>query len=398
MCCDSLTGIRVVELGHFIAGPRCTQLLADHGAEVLKLEPLTGDPSRGAQPRHRGTSFYFASHNHRKKSVAVDLKTDRGQSILRRCIEWADVLVTNFSPPAASALGIDHPAVSAINPRTIVLQISAYGLDAEPQDSGGFDGTIQARSGIAHLVGERDGPPTVTAIPIVDHLTAIDAAYAVTLALRRREVTGVGVSIDVSLMDVAMSILAYAYGDVLVRDVHPHRDGSRAPYAFTTSYPALDGHVFIAPTTPAMWQTLSRLVGHPEWAQPGSDYLEIDARLRDRVTLEADIARWTIGHTRSELIRILGDAGVACGPMNRIDEAIRDPIVERRGLVEWVTAGGPGGVAIPVPGIELKFGSTRARPLAGNVPALGAETDEVLSALGYDPASIAELRADRIIA
>jgi CoA:oxalate CoA-transferase len=219
----------------------------------------------------------------------------------------------------------------------------------------------------------------------------------VLLALRRRDLTGRGQSVDVSLFDVAMSILAYAFGDVLLRGSRPRRDGSRTPYAFTTTYEASDGYVFVAPNSPQMWLSFSRIVGHPEWAEPGSPYLEQEARLRDRKELEAEIERWTRGRTRAEIAGTLTAHGIACGPVNQIDEAIMSPLVAARNMVEWITTGDDPERRIPVPGVEVKIGPDRIDRSMGSVPRLGADTDSVLMELGYEDVTIGELRRSGIV-
>jgi crotonobetainyl-CoA:carnitine CoA-transferase CaiB-like acyl-CoA transferase len=394
---DSLAGVRIVECSHFIAGPRTGQLLADHGAEVIKVEPLTGDPSRLAEPRWHDLSLYFHSHNRRKKSIAVDLKHPEGQAIMRKLIESSDGFLTNFTPGAATRLGLDFASVSAINPRIVVLHITAFGLGDHDEPEGGFDGTIQGLSGIADLIGYADGPPTVTAIPLIDHMTAIDGAYGFTLALRRRDMTGEAQWVDVSMYDVAMSVLAWAYADVLVRGGRPYRDGSRAPYAFTTTYATSDGYVYISPVSPHMFAELARLVGHPEWVAEGSEYLELGARIRDRKILEPEVEAWTSRRTSAEVMAALGEAGIACGAVKPIDEAIRSPHVERRRMIEWVSAGGTSDERLPMPGVEVKVLTSDVQQDVPTVPELGAHTDLVLRDLGYDEERIAALRGDGIV-
>jgi crotonobetainyl-CoA:carnitine CoA-transferase CaiB-like acyl-CoA transferase len=394
----ALAGIRVIECGHFIAGPRTSQLLADQGADVVKVEPLTGDPSRRADPLWHGHSLYFFSHNRGKRSLAVNLKHPEGMAVFRRLVERADAFITNFSPEAIEKLGVGHASLAAINPRIISVQISAYGLGSGMGGPGGVDGTIQSISGLADMIGEADGPPTVTSIPVIDHLTAVDAAYALMLALRERDLTGVGQLVDVALYDVAMSILAYAYSDVLQRGGSPRRDGSRAPYAFTTTYRSSDGYVFIAPMINEMWVTLSRIVGHPEWGEPGADYLSSEVRLRDRKKLEPEIEAWTSQRTRADIVETLGAAGVVCAPVNRIDEAISSPLTAARGMVRWVNAGGSGGEQVAVPGEELKFAAHTGEDTAtATVPALGADAATVLCDIGYAAAEVDQLRASGVV-
>lgn len=394
----ALAGIRIVECGHYIAGPRACQLLADQGADVIKVEPATGDPSRRADPLLNGHSLYFFSHNHGKRSISLDLKSDDGQRVFHRLIKQADAFVSNYSPEAISKLGLDHATLSAVNPGLITVYISAYGLDSDIGGPGGVDGTIQSMSGLADMIGSADGPPTVTSIPVIDHLTAVDAAYGVTLALRERDLTGLGQSIEVSLYDVAMSILAYAYSDILQRGNVPHRDGSRAPYAFTTTYRAIDGHVFIAPMINEMWITLARIVGHPEWGEPGSKYLISAERLRDREQLEPQIEAWTSSRTRGEIVATLSAAGVACSPVNRIDEAVRSDLADSRHMVRWVSAGTGGAEMIAVPGEELKFSSHRGESQPSSVPNLASDTDAVLAELGFSADEITALRETRSVA
>lgn len=394
-----LSGVRIVECGHYIAGPRTCQLLADQGAEVIKVEPLTGDPSRRADPLWQEKSLYFFSHNRGKRSVGVNLKDPRGRQVFVDLIRTADAFVTNLSPEAVDKLALDHASLSAINPRLISVQISAYGLGTNVPGPGGVDGTVQSISGMADMIGERDGRPTVTSIPLVDHLTALDAALGLTLALRERDRTGVGQLVDVALYDVAMSVLAYAYSDVLVREITPTRNGSRAPYAFTTTYRAADGYVFIAPMINEMWIALAKVVGHPEWGEAGSPYLDSATRLRDRAVLELEIEKWTAQLTRAQILAELARVGVACAPVNHIDEAIRSPLTQARGMVRWVTAGGTEDLRLAVPGAELKFSRSVAdEQEPASVPALGSDTEPILSELGYSAEDLAALRTAGVVA
>jgi crotonobetainyl-CoA:carnitine CoA-transferase CaiB-like acyl-CoA transferase len=388
----SLQGLRVLECGHFIAGPRCAQILADHGAEVVKLEPPGGDLSRRSAPKINGWSLYFAAHNRHKQSVVVDLKRPEAQPVLARLIEWADVIVTNFTPAATARLGLDFASASKVNPRIVVVRISAYGITGSGRDLPGFDGTVQARSGLAHMVGPADRPPTVTSVPLTDYLTAVEGALGAMLGLSRRDLTNQGQEVDVSMMDAANTLLGYLYAEVLVGGKAPMRTGSRAPYALTGAYEAADGFLYIAPIGDAAWAALTGLIGHPEWATPASRYSDPDTRLRDRDIVEGAVNQWTRGFSRDELIGRLDAVGIPCGPVRSVDEVAVDPLLAERAMLEDVVLGSSGDV-VPMPGVEIKLTGVEPEHDRAMVPELGMHTDDVLGRLGFDAAEIAALRA-----
>ncbi len=397
MAGGALSGVRVLEFGHYIAGPRCAQILADHGADVVKVEPLTGDPSRNAQPRHQGVSIYFATHNRGKRSCALDLKRDAGSAVRRRLLAAADVLVTNLSPTTAGRLGLDFAAATAANPRLVVVQISAYGTTGSARDQVGYDGTIQARSGIADLTGPVDGPPTVTQVLLDDHLAAVEGALGAVLALRMREATGRGQLVDVSMMDVALSILAHNYGDILLNGARPTRNGRRPPHALASGYETAHGWVYVAPMSAEMWSAVCAIIGRPDWAAPGARYLDNDVRLQERETIEAAINDWTRQHTRAEVAAAMGAAGVPSAPINRLDEALAEPSTSERRMVQWVDVEGAQAGAVPVPGPELKVGEAPPQ-VPTRVPALGADTRAVLEEAGFTPTEVDRLFAEGVVA
>jgi CoA:oxalate CoA-transferase len=400
----ALAGIRVLECTHFISGPRCGQLLVDHGAEVIKLEPPAGDPSRRSPPISDGWSLYFAAHNRGKESVAVDLKEPGGRAILRRLIEWADVLITNYTPGASERLGLDFAAASRVNPRIVVVRISAFGLTGAGRDRPGFDGTVQARSGFAHMVGPADRPPTVTSVPVMDFLVAVEGAYGALLGLRQRDQTGCGTEIDVSMLDAASTVLGYLYSEVILAGKDPMRTGSRAPYALTGAYRSADGYLYIAPIGPA-WQGLSELVGHPEWAAPGAPYTNAEARLADRELIDAAVEEWTSQLTTAQVIESCERAGIPCGEIKSVRDAVADPLLAERDMIQEVELGSSGKL-VPLPGREIKVGDRPAgrdeqdepdgkqRP---RVPELGADTLTVLARLGFGDDQLAEWLSSGVI-
>lgn len=397
----ALRGVRVLECTHFISGPRCGQLLADHGAEVIKLEPPSGDPARKSPPIRSGWSLYFAAHNRSKESVSVDLKQDGGRLILRRLIEWADVLITNYTPGASERLGLDFRGASQVNPRIVVVRISAFGLTGADRNLPGFDGTVQARSGFAHMVGPEDRPPTVTSVPVLDFLGAVEGAYGALLGLHQREQTGRGTEVDVSMMDAASTVLGYLYAEVIDGGKDPKRTGSRAPYALTGAYQSLDGFLYIAPIGYAAWKALSEHVGHPEWAAEGAAYLDANARLQDRAIIEGAVERWTAGLTNAQVMDACEAAGIPCGVIKSVKDVVTDPLLAERGMIQPVELG-TSGQTVPMPGVEIKIGGGEqadgpAQDGPPAVPDLGADTQAVLGRLGFSADQIAQWRSDRVI-
>lgn len=395
----ALRGVRVLECTHFISGPRCGQLMADHGAEVIKLEPPSGDPSRGSPPIRSGWSMYFAAHNRRKESVSVDLKQDGGMAILHRLIQWADVLITNYTPGASERLGLDFAAASRVNPRIVVVRISAFGVTGADRALPGFDGTVQARSGFAHMVGPPDRPPTVTSVPVLDFLGAVEGAYGAMLGLRQRDHTGQGTEVDVSMMDAASTVLSYLYAEVIVAGQDPVRTGSRAPYALTGAYESADGYLYIAPIGPHAWQALCDLIGQPDWAAPGAPFHDAALRLRDRDRIEAAIQRWTGELTNAQVIEACQRAKIPCGAIQSVRDVVADPLLTERGMLQQVELGA-GGTAVPMPGTEIKITGAETEPGEGRppvVPALGADTRAVLSRLGFSAGQLDTWLAERVI-
>lgn len=399
---DVLRGVNVLECAHFISGTHCAQVLADHGAAVVKLEPPDGDPSRNSPPISDGWSLYFAAHNRGKRSIAVNLKTTEGKRILERLLEWADVLVTNYTSGAVERLGLNFASASQVNPRLVVVRISAFGATGSERDVPGFDGTVQARTGLAHMIGPSDRPPTVTSVPLVDYLAAVEAALAATLGLRMRDMTGRGCELDVSMLDAATTVLGYLYAEALVRGGEPTRSGSRAPYALTGAYEAKDGSVYIAPIGLAAWSGLCALIGRPEWAIESAPYLNAEIRVGERDVIEDAVTEWTSQHTRDELLEMLSTAGVPCGRVNSVTEAAQEELLREREMLIPVRLGSSDSV-VPMPGVEIKMsepsGSSSAEPPAESdrVPELGGDTDDVLSALGFSQTDVESWKAAGVI-
>jgi CoA:oxalate CoA-transferase len=387
----ALHGIRVVELGHAISAPHCTQILADHGADVIRIEPPGGDRTRGALPVADGDSLYFAAHNRSKRSVVIDLKAPPGREVFLRLADTADVVVTNYSSGVPARLGIGYDALSQRNPRLIFVHITGFGSGGPARDYGAYDGIIQAMSGVPSLTGPPGGPPTIVGAFVADHLAAMQAAVGALLALARRGTTGQGGYVEISMLDGYLSTLAHHVGSALDLGLVPAADGNKVPTAFANTFPASDGFVYLAPLGPAAWQALCKVIEAPQWLADSDPRWRIEDG-RDEV--EQVVREWTAGRRRGEIIAKLRAARVPCGPVNDVAEAIRDPVHQGRDPVISVLM--PSGRRLRVPGPEVRLGE----PASGAPPAVpeaGQHTAEVLAKLGYDRAELDDMAANGII-
>lgn len=387
----ALSGVRVLELGHAISAPHCAQILADHGADVIRIEPPGGDRTRGALPVVDGDSLYFAAHNRSKRSVIVDLKSARGREVFIRLADTTDVLVTNYSAGVPDRLGIGYDVLSAGNPRLIFVHITGFGSRGPARDYGAYDGIIQAMSGVPSLTGAPGGPPTFVGAFVADHLAAMQAALGALLALNRRGATGEGGFVEISMLGGYLSTLAHHVGSAVDLGVVPGAGGNQVPTAFANTFPAADGFVYLAPLAPAAWRAFCEVIEAP----PGLADSDPRWRITDgRTEVERVVREWTAVRSRKEIIGHLRAARVPCGPVNDVAEAVSDPVHEGRDPIMTVLM--PSGRRVHVPGQEVRLGEPQpGQPAA--VPAAGQHTMQVLAELGYGQDELEELAAVGVI-
>lgn len=391
-----LVGVRVLEIGQFMAAPFATMQLADLGADVIKIEnPTGGDPVRQTGPFLDGESSPFVRLNRNKRSVAVDLKSDEGKQVFRRLIESADVLVENLRPGTLRRLGFGWEAARAINPRLVYVSASGWGQDGPLAQLPGLDIMAQARSGLMSITGTPDGDPVKVGVPICDLVCALYGALAATAALQAREHTGEGQHIDVSLYESGVSFAIWEAGKYWATGEVGRPLGSAhqstAPYqAVRTS----DGFVTLGAVTPKTWQGMCEALDLPHLLEdPG--YASAFDRHARRDTLIPAIEESTTQRTTEEVVAALDAAGVPCAPIATMDQVFTDDHLDRRGYY-W-DASHPSLGPVRQLGSPMRFGATPAvRRSAG--PALGADTRDVLTEAGMSEEELETLLEAGVVA
>lgn len=346
-----LAGVKVIELARILAGPWAGQLLADLGAEVVKIErPGSGDDTRSWGPPFvddgEGSAAYFHSCNRGKSSVAVDIDTAEGQSLVRELAASADVVIENFKVGGLVKYGLDHQSLAKFNPRLITCSITGFGQTGPYASRPGYDFIIQGMGGIMDLTGEPEGDPQKIGVAFADIFTGVYAATAILAALRGRDATGQGAHIDLALLDTQVSVLANQAMNYLVSGVSPRRMGNRHPnIAPYQTFAVADGHVIVAVGNDAQFRTLCTMLALPAL---GTDprFLTNPDRVRNREALEAALAPALATRSRSELLHALAAAGVPAGPINDVVDVFADPQVVARGM--RVDLDGIPGVASPI--------------------------------------------------
>jgi formyl-CoA transferase len=388
-----LAGIRVLEVGNFMAGPFCGMQLADLGADVIKIEtPDGGDMVRSTAPFVNGESSNFIRLNRNKRSVALDLKDSRGKEIFKRLAKTADVVIENLRPGAMARLGLDYGNLTELNPRLVYVAASGWGQDGPLAELAGLDIMAQSRSGLMSITGEPDGDPVKVGVPICDLVCALYGALAAVSALAARERTGQGQLIDVSLFESAMSLAVWEAGKYFATGEVPGRHGSAhqnsAPYQ---SISAKDGWFTIGATSPRNWQSLCRVLGL-ERLERDPRYADANVRLENRQQLIAEI---TTTKPVDHWIGQLEKEGVPCAPLQDFSQSFNEPHLLAREYF-W-DAPHPTAGTVRQLGSPMRFSATKvARRKAG--PLLGEDTRTVLRELGCTDAELAALLQSGVVA
>lgn len=368
-----LAGVKVVEICNVAAGPFCGMLLADLGAEVIKIENPAGGDTMRAWPPHTGPeadrfSENFASLNRNKQSVSLDLKSSEGKAAVLALASGADVLIENNRPGVLGRLGLGYEDIRAINPRIIYCSISAYGQRGPRAAEGGFDVTVQAISGIMSVTGEEGGSPVKAGIPISDFSAGLYASYAISAQLRRVAETGIGVHIDVPMVGTSLAFAALQTSEYFGSGNDPVKLGSahprNAPYQ---AFKARDDYFVMAAGTNSLWQKVCELLGREDLLEDPR-FATTVLRAKHQLELKAILEEAFSRRDAHDLIKMFADAGVPCVPINTYSSAVKDRQVEFMGWVEDLTL--PNGVTTKTIGFPLRFDGAAPR-IRLNPPKLG---------------------------
>ncbi len=384
----SLHGLRVLELGHIIGGPFCGHLFADHGAEVIKVEPPgTGDPMRQWGGLYRGVGLYWSIIARGKKSVTLDLRTAQGQETLRRLAATADVLIENFRPGTLERWGIGWDDLRAINPKLIMVRVTGFGQDGPYRDRAGFGSVAEAMSGFRHLSGEPGRPPVRVGVSLGDALAATQGFVGALLALFARDRpggSGRGQLVDVALYEAMWMYMESTIAEFQKLEAVRQPTGAVLPgIAPSNVYPSADGvWVIIGANQDSVFTRLAAAMGRPDWSAAGSRYASHLGRGRHQAELDEEISRWSVGFASAELLERLGAAGVPAGRIYTARDIAGDPHYAARQMILQVPEPALDGENVAMPGIVPKLSETPGSVRRGG-PLLGEHNAEILGAL-YD--------------
>jgi crotonobetainyl-CoA:carnitine CoA-transferase CaiB-like acyl-CoA transferase len=392
----ALAGIRVLDLTRVLAGPLCTMMLGDMGADIVKVEPPGGDDTRGwGPPFAAGESAYFLGVNRNKRSVTINLAVPAGQKLLAGLIERADVVIDNFKLGTLAKWGFSDAWFDAHAPRAVRCSITGYGSSGPKASLPGYDFILQAESGLMSICGAPDGPPTKHGVAIVDICTGMLACNAILAALNARHAGGRGQKVEVSLYESALFMLVNVASNMLVSGQGGARYGNGHPSIVPyTTYQARDAMIALAIGNDSQFAKCAAVLGHPEWAEDVR-FAANRARVEHRALIDSAIAAALAADTAENWLAKLKAVGVPCGRINSVAEALADPQTAARQMVKTVQHPAVGELKLVGP--PYKFSGTPAS-LRRPPPVLGEHTEEILTEeLGLDATAIAALRKEKVI-
>ena len=391
-----LEGIRVLDLGRYQAGPRCALMFARMGAEVIKVESVRGDESRANGPRVRGQSAYWVQYNSGKKSLAINLRTDKGKEVLRDLVKVSDILLQNFRPGTIDIMGFGYETLKKLNPKIIMINVSAYGQYGPNREKVGFDPIGQAMGGLMSLTGYGDLPPIKTYFPLIDRITALHACIGALAALREREISGEGQALEVCLADTGFTvneipISAYLGGGVETERPDTAVGGGGTP--FGGMYETADGYIILAAGNDNMWLRICEALEKPEWLEDPR-FANRELRTQNGAALEDAISAWLKRRTTAEANDALSSFSIPCAPVNTTEQAANEPQLHEREIMMEVPD--PVAGSMWVTGKMIKF--SRTPMVVGSAPTVGEHTRDLLTGLlNYSDAQVQALIDEEVV-
>jgi crotonobetainyl-CoA:carnitine CoA-transferase CaiB-like acyl-CoA transferase len=392
-----LQGIRVIEIGNLIAAPFAARLLAEFGAEVIKIEaPGDGDPIRKWRKLHEGTSLWWYLQSRNKKSISINLRSAEGVDIVKRLATGADILIENLKPGALEKLGLGWEALHALNPALTMVRISGYGQTGPYKDRPGFGAIGEAMGGIRYTTGEAEGVPARVGVSLGDSLASLHAVMGALMSvLRVKTGQGAGQEVDVSLVESVFNLMESLVPEYDLLGYVRERSGGALPgIAPSNTYPTRDGaYVVIAGNSNPIFKRLMGVIGRPDLADDPA-FAHNDGRAAQSMLLDGAISGWTSAHPITAVLTALEAADVPAGRIYSVADIVSDPHYQARGML--LSAELPDGTRVKMPGIVPKLSETPGE-VNWQGPALGAHTAEVLAGLGFSDPDIARLKAEGVV-
>ena len=392
---SALENVKVVDLTRTLAGPFCTMMLGDMGADVVKIEePERGDETRSWTPFWNGESTQFVSFNRNKRSLSLNLREKEGLDIVRALAADADVMIESFRAGALERMGLGYGDICRINPGIVYCSISGYGRTGPMAEKPGYDLIIQAYSGLMDLTGDPDGLPLRVGFSLVDLFTGMMAYGSVVTALYHQRQTGQGQHIEAALLDGQVAALSYHATAYLATGVVPQRMGSGHPSLVPyQSFPAADGYFILGVANQGLWERFCAAIERPDLlADPR--FLTNDDRVAHRAECVELLSGIFRTRTVAEWVEVIERAGVPCGPINRVDDVVNNPQVQARNMIAQLSH--PNVPDLKIPNSPLKLAETPP-DLRRPPPLLGQHNEEILAELGYGTEAIAELQRKGVI-
>ncbi|MBI2907087.1 MAG: CoA transferase [Chloroflexi bacterium] len=393
---QALQGIRVLDFSRFLAGPYCGMLLAMMGAEVIRVEVPGGEIDRELGPfAPNGESMYPWISSCQKLGITLNLRSEKGRVVLSELVKKSDILIEAFLPQAKAAMGLDYESLRQVNPGIIMVSVSGFGQNGPYANRGSFDAIAQGMSGMMSITGFPGTKPVKLGTAAVDCGTGVYGALGAMFALYRRQRTGVGQLVDVSLLDTAVSFMETVFAEFQVLGELRPQIGNRRPFtAPTDMYQARDGYVNMSVSTDAFWRRFTKLIGRED-LRDDPRFKSNRVRFKNQAFLNALAGEWVAGKTVAETMNELEKAGIPCGPVYSIPEVLADPQVKARQMVVEVDYPGVG--RVPVPGVPTKLSETPGR-IDRRAPRVGEDNYDVYARLlGYSVEEIDRLKEEGVI-